>query len=74
VDGPGAKVIQDWTYNVILDVVRRYDIDGVHLDDYFYPYPVSGLKFPDEKTIALIKQQGVNWRSQTGDEIMLIAW
>lgn len=36
--------------NVILDVVRRYDIDGVHLDDYFYPYPVGGAKFPDGKS------------------------
>jgi uncharacterized lipoprotein YddW (UPF0748 family) len=36
----------------ILDVVRRYDIDGVHLDDYFYPYPTGGLKFPDGKSPA----------------------
>lgn len=38
--------------NVILDVVRRYDIDGVHLDDYFYPYPKGGLTFADGKTPA----------------------
>jgi uncharacterized lipoprotein YddW (UPF0748 family) len=38
--------------NVILDVVRRYDIDGVHLDDYFYPYPSGNLRFPDGKTPA----------------------
>jgi len=38
--------------NVILDVVRRYDVDGVHLDDYFYPYPAAGLRFPDGKTPA----------------------
>ena len=36
--------------SVILDVVRRYDIDGVHLDDYFYPYPTGGLNFPDGKS------------------------
>ena len=36
----------------ILDVVNRYDIDGVHLDDYFYPYPTAGLKFPDGKSSA----------------------
>jgi uncharacterized lipoprotein YddW (UPF0748 family) len=35
---------------VILDVVRRYDIDGVHLDDYFYPYPSGNLRFNDGKT------------------------
>ncbi len=35
---------------VIMDVVNRYDIDGVHLDDYFYPYPTGNLKFPDGKS------------------------
>ncbi|MBC8126567.1 MAG: family 10 glycosylhydrolase [Gloeobacteraceae cyanobacterium ES-bin-144] len=38
--------------NAIMDVVRRYDIDGVHLDDYFYPYPVGGQVFTDGKTPA----------------------
>lgn len=37
---------------VILDVVRRYDVDGVHLDDYFYPYPTGGLTFKDGKSPA----------------------
>jgi uncharacterized lipoprotein YddW (UPF0748 family) len=37
---------------VIMDVVRRYDIDGVHLDDYFYPYPSGNLRFPDGKSPA----------------------
>ena len=36
---PGEKAARDYSIRVILDVVRRYDIDGVHLDDYFYPYP-----------------------------------
>jgi uncharacterized lipoprotein YddW (UPF0748 family) len=34
----------------IADVVKRYDIDGVHLDDYFYPYPTGNLRFDDGKT------------------------
>jgi uncharacterized lipoprotein YddW (UPF0748 family) len=37
---PGERAAQDHSYNVIMDVLRRYDIDGVHFDDYFYPYPV----------------------------------
>jgi uncharacterized lipoprotein YddW (UPF0748 family) len=37
---PGEVDASQQTLNVILDVVRRYDIDGVHIDDYFYPYPV----------------------------------
>jgi uncharacterized lipoprotein YddW (UPF0748 family) len=55
---PGAKVVQDRTYNVIMDVVRRYDIDGVHLDDYFYPYPIQGQTFPDNRTYAAYREAG----------------
>jgi len=47
---PGEREVQEHARAVIADVVRRYDIDAVHLDDYFYPYPDSrcpGLSFPD---------------------------
>jgi len=49
---PGEREVQDYSLSVVLDVVRRYDIDGVHFDDYFYPYTerdASGkdLDFPD---------------------------
>ena len=53
---PGEPAAAQRTLDVILDVVRRYDIDGVHVDDYFYPYPVNvpgstppvEQNFPDE--------------------------
>lgn len=38
---PAESDASEQTLKVILDVVRRYDIDGVHIDDYFYPYPVT---------------------------------
>ncbi|MBL8525909.1 MAG: family 10 glycosylhydrolase [Betaproteobacteria bacterium] len=38
---PGEALAAQRTLDVILDVVKRYDIDGVHIDDYFYPYPVT---------------------------------
>ena len=49
---PGEKKVRDRTLAVVLDVVKRYDIDGVHIDDYFYPYRVSDrrggyVQFPD---------------------------
>ncbi len=49
---PGSQVVQDRIYNVIRDVVNRYDVDGIHIDDYFYPYPGAGAgkPFPDEQT------------------------
>lgn len=38
---PGEPEAARHTLAVIADVVRRYDIDGVHMDDYFYPYPIK---------------------------------
>lgn len=35
--------------NVVGDILRRYDVDGLHIDDYFYPYPVAGIPIPDTK-------------------------
>lgn len=43
---PGAEPVQERTIDVILDLVDRYDVDGIHFDDYFYPYP-NGEPFPD---------------------------
>jgi uncharacterized lipoprotein YddW (UPF0748 family) len=48
---PGDPRSRGWSLAVIMDVLKRYDIDGVHIDDYFYPYPVKGVykpaDFPD---------------------------
>ncbi len=49
---PSHPETQTQALTAILDVVRRYDIDGVHLDDYFYPYPSGKLHFDDGKTPA----------------------
>ncbi len=42
---PGLQAVRDYITDVISDVVSRYDIDGVHFDDYFYPYPNSSVGF-----------------------------
>jgi uncharacterized lipoprotein YddW (UPF0748 family) len=47
---PGIPALRRFLENSILDAVRRYDIDGVHVDDYFYPYPVAGQTFDDAAT------------------------
>jgi uncharacterized lipoprotein YddW (UPF0748 family) len=46
---PAEPFVQQRSYDVFLDVVKRYDIDGVHIDDYFYPYKsyAGGADFPD---------------------------
>ncbi|MEP6902667.1 MAG: family 10 glycosylhydrolase [Actinomycetota bacterium] len=67
---PSDQEVQEYSLSVVLDVVRRYDIDGVHFDDYFYPYPISEngakVEFPDDKnwneylkTAAQMSQNGV---------------
>jgi uncharacterized lipoprotein YddW (UPF0748 family) len=47
---PSLKSTQDHTSKVVRDIVKRYDIDGIHLDDYFYPYPSynGNQDFPDD--------------------------
>ncbi|WP_442802423.1 glycoside hydrolase family 10 protein [Streptomyces sp. CMB-StM0423] len=47
---PGVPEVRRFVQRCILDAVRRYDIDAVHFDDYFYPYPVAGQEFADEET------------------------
>ncbi|MFD9245267.1 glycoside hydrolase family 10 protein [Streptomyces sp. NPDC059556] len=47
---PGVPAARRFCQEAMLDAVRRYDIDGVHFDDYFYPYPVAGSDFPDDVT------------------------
>jgi uncharacterized lipoprotein YddW (UPF0748 family) len=52
---PGESAVREHVLAVIADVLRRYDVDAVHLDDYFYPYPDSrcpGLSFADSAPYA----------------------
>lgn len=54
---PGEPAAREQSLRVILDVVKRYDIDGVHLDDYFYPYPENNsagkvIDFPDSQSYS----------------------
>ena len=45
---PALKECRDYICDVVRDIVERYDVDGLHIDDYFYPYPVAGVNIPDE--------------------------
>lgn len=54
---PGNPDVREWVGDVVLDVVERYDIDGVHFDDYFYPYPGDGEPFDDD----------ASWRAHGGE-------
>ena len=62
---PGLPENRDYICKVVADIVERYDIDGLHIDDYFYPYPVAGQTIPDDKEFAAynngIRDRG-DWR------------
>jgi uncharacterized lipoprotein YddW (UPF0748 family) len=45
---PGEPAAREYVLRVLTDIIRRYDVDGLHIDDYFYPYPVKGVAFPDD--------------------------
>ena len=71
---PTDQAARDWSLNVISDVIRRYDIDGVHFDDYFYPYKEKGadgkdIDFPDDNNWQKYQSSGgklsrSDWRRQ----------
>ena len=62
---PGIAENRDYICAVVKDIVSRYDVDGLHMDDYFYPYPVKGESIPDDELFwdhpNGIKDQG-DWR------------
>jgi uncharacterized lipoprotein YddW (UPF0748 family) len=69
---PGNKAVQQHLLLVVKDIVKRYDVDAIHIDDYFYPYPEAGKKFNDQE--SFIKSgQGMkldDWRRSNIDSIV----
>ncbi|MEO0559232.1 MAG: family 10 glycosylhydrolase [Bacteroidota bacterium] len=47
---PGLQVSRDRVATIVADIARRYDIDGIHFDDYFYPYPPNAIGNEDQAT------------------------
>ncbi|MFH0792633.1 MAG: family 10 glycosylhydrolase [bacterium] len=57
---PALKGTQDHSLAVVMDIVTRYDVDGIHFDDYFYPYPEynGGKDFPDDASWEAYQKSG----------------
>ena len=69
---PGLPAVWEHTNKVVEDLVARYDIDAVHMDDYFYPYKIPGKEFPDEATYQK-NARGLSkddWRRSNCDTIV----
>lgn len=69
---PSKKETQDYSYSVVMDITKRYDVDGIHFDDYFYPYPSynNDQDFPDEESWKNYQKDGgtldrSDWRRES---------
>ena len=77
---PGEPAVREQTIRVVLDVVKRYDIDGVHIDDYFYPYKEKDsrgrvMDFPDARSWGRYQASGGtlsrdDWRRANVDSLI----
>jgi uncharacterized lipoprotein YddW (UPF0748 family) len=71
---PGEPAAREHSLRVLLDIVQRYDVDGLHMDDYFYPYKEKdaagkAIEFPDATTYERYRRSGgklsrEDWRRQ----------
>lgn len=71
---PGNKEAQKFVVDIVYDIVKRYNVDAIHMDDYFYPYRIPGKEFSDDKTYHnsgsdLSKD---DWRRSNVDSIIVM--
>lgn len=67
---PAYQENRDFICEVIKDIVSRYDVDAIHIDDYFYPYPANGMRFNDDAASYAKFGNGMNrnaWRRHNVD-------
>lgn len=69
---PGWPENIEFIKNVVVDIVSRYDVDAIHMDDYFYPYPITGVDFPDDKSFAVYggDMERGDWRRKNVDNLI----
>lgn len=71
---PGLPQAREFVALVVKDIVLRYNVDAIHFDDYFYPYPLS-IEFPDTVSFKLYnrgfrKEDKADWRRENVDIII----
>ena len=72
---PGDPRVHDLTLGVVRDLLTRYDLDALHIDDYFYPYPIPKVEFDDAATYGRYQQGGGklardDWRRDNVDRFV----
>lgn len=71
---PGIPEAMKYVTDVVIDILKRYDVDGIHMDDYFYPYKIPGKDFPDTQAyLKYARGKGLSkadWRRSNCDSIV----
>lgn len=68
---PSLQSNRDHICGIVRDILYRYDVDGLHIDDYFYPYPTAGKEFADEKWFkASGAQDKAAWRRENVNHLI----
>jgi len=70
---PGLPEVKSHLLKIIEEVVKNYNIDAIHFDDYFYPYQVNGQVFDDEAAYRRYAKQGqskADWRRENVDDLV----
>jgi uncharacterized lipoprotein YddW (UPF0748 family) len=70
---PGLPAVRNYVSHIVTDIVRRYDVDGIHADDYFYPYPPQQVSHEDDSTYT-VYNRGIgnrdDWRRDNVNLLM----
>jgi len=69
---PGLPMVRDYVTSVIYDIVSRYDVDGIHADDYFYPYPPNGITTKNNQTFINYPRGFINKADWRRDNVNLL--
>ncbi len=74
---PGIPECRKHICRVVRDIVKRYDVDAIHMDDYFYPYPIPGEPFPDDNSFlrygrlqGFLPSQKDDWRRNNVNQLI----
>lgn len=72
---PGLPQTRSYFAGIVSDIVRRYDIDAIHMDDYFYPYRIAKVNFPDDASFekyaeGFNPEQKDDWRRNNVNQII----
>lgn len=70
---PGIPAVRDHMIDIVGELVDNYNLDGIHIDDYFYPYPIADTPFPDSATYKFYGQPHKDigsWRRSNTDKLV----